>query len=93
MSSESTEKRAIGKVSSAEGVEPTSTHCYIWIDKRFVGGKAMPNQEMYLRLWGRLLLEIRKDVGNKDTELNELDMLRWLIKDIDKLRDVKEWRG
>lgn len=39
----------------------------------------------YMLLWGNLLLEIRKDVGNKDTKLNETDMLRWLIKDIDKL--------
>ena len=46
--------------------------------------------KMYLRLWGRLLLEIRKDVGNKDTELNEVDMLRWLIKDIDKLEHTKD---
>jgi hypothetical protein len=39
----------------------------------------------YMRLWGQLLLEIRKDVGNKKTGLNERDMLRWLIRDIDKL--------
>lgn len=39
----------------------------------------------YMRLLGRLLLEIRKDVGNKKTGLNEIDMLRWLIRDIDKL--------
>ncbi len=39
----------------------------------------------YMQLWGKLLLEIRKDVGNKKTSLNEFDMLRWLIRDIDKL--------
>jgi hypothetical protein len=39
----------------------------------------------YMQLWGKLLLEIRKDVGNKDTKLNEVDMLRWLISDIEKL--------
>ncbi len=39
----------------------------------------------YMHLWGQLLLEIRKDVGNKKTGLNELDMLRWLISDIEKL--------
>ena len=46
--------------------------------------------EMYMRLWGKLLLEIRKDVGNKKTCLNEFDMLRWLITDIDKLEHMKE---
>lgn len=46
--------------------------------------------EMYMRLWGKLLLEIRKDVGNKDTKLNEFDMLRWLISDIDKLENTKD---
>ena len=46
-------------------------------------------REMYLRLWGKLLLEIRKDVGNKDTKLDEFDMLRWLIRDIDKLEHPK----
>ena len=46
--------------------------------------------EMYLRLWGKLLLEIRKDVGNKDTKLDEFDMLRWLIRDIDKLEHPKD---
>ena len=44
----------------------------------------------YMLLWGRLLLEIRKDVGNKHTKLNELDMLRWLITDIDKLEHTKD---
>jgi len=46
--------------------------------------------EMYLRLWGKLLLEIRKDVGNKGTKLDEFDMLRWLIRDIDKLEHPKD---
>lgn len=36
-----------------------------------------------MRLWGSLLLEIRKSLGNKKTKLNELDMLRAMIKDID----------
>ena len=44
----------------------------------------------YMRLWGRLLLEIRKDVGNKKTSLNEFDMLRWLIRDIDKLEHTED---
>lgn len=40
--------------------------------------------DMVTRL-GRILLEIRKSLGNKRTKLNELDMLRWLIKDIQKI--------
>ncbi|MCK5175996.1 MAG: hypothetical protein KAR47_21555 [Planctomycetes bacterium] len=36
-----------------------------------------------IRLWGALLIEIRKSLGNKKTKLKEVDMLRGLIKDID----------
>lgn len=35
-------------------------------------------------LWGKLLLEIRKDLGNKKTSLNEKDMFRSMIKDFDE---------
>jgi hypothetical protein len=42
-----------------------------------------PNKMMLL--WGKLLLEIRKSLGNKNTKLDEFDMLRAMIKDIDKL--------
>lgn len=38
-----------------------------------------------MRLWGKFLLEIRKSLGNKNTNLNELDMLRGLVKDIEDL--------
>ncbi len=37
-----------------------------------------------IRLWARLLLEIRKSVGNKGTRLKPIDMLRPAIKDIDE---------
>ena len=37
-----------------------------------------------MRLWGKLLLEIRKSLGNKKTKLDEFDMLRTTVKDIDK---------
>ena len=46
-------------------------------------GKQNPKEMM--RLWGSLLLEIRKNLGNKKTKLDELDMLRAMIKDIDSL--------
>ena len=38
-----------------------------------------------LKLWGCVLLEIRKSLGNKRTKLNEIDMLSFMIKDIEKL--------
>ena len=44
-------------------------------------GKQEPTRMM--RLWGGLLLEIRKSLGNKKTQLDELDMLRGMIKDLD----------
>jgi len=46
-------------------------------------GKQNPKEIMLL--WGSLLLEIRKSLGNKKTKLNDLDMLRAMIKDIDSL--------
>jgi len=36
-----------------------------------------------MRLWGALLIEIRKSLGNNKTKLKEFDMLRGMIKDID----------
>lgn len=38
------------------------------------------------RLFGKVLLEIRKNLGNKRTKLNEIDMLEIMIKDIEKLK-------
>ena len=35
--------------------------------------------EEMMRLWGKLLLEIRKSLGNKKTQLSELDMIRAMI--------------
>lgn len=43
------------------------------------------NPREMMRLWGKLLLEIRKSLGNNKTKLNEFDMLRSMIKDIDKI--------
>ena len=44
-----------------------------------------PNKMMVL--WGKLLLEIRKSLGNRNTKLEKYDMLRAMIKDIDKFED------
>lgn len=35
-------------------------------------------------LWGEFLIEVRRSLGNKNTKLKELDMLRGMIKGIDK---------
>jgi len=44
------------------------------------------NPEQMMRLWGSLLLEIRKSLGHKNTKLDEWDMLRGMIKNIDKFK-------
>jgi hypothetical protein len=41
------------------------------------------NTKELMRLWGKLLLEIRRSLGNKKTKLDVKDMLRAMIKDID----------
>ncbi len=43
------------------------------------------NPKITFSLLGKILLEIRKDLGNSKTKLKELDMLRFMIKDIDKI--------
>ena len=40
------------------------------------------NPGKMLQLWGKLLLEIRKNLGNKGTKLSEMDMMRGMLKDI-----------
>ena len=40
-----------------------------------------------ITLWGNLLLEIRKNIGERKTKLKEKDMLRSMIKDIDEVLD------
>jgi len=51
--------------------------------------KLSPNVQQDMRetvkLWGKLRLEIRRSLGNKKTKLDEFDMLRGEITDIDKL--------
>jgi len=44
-------------------------------------------------LYGQLLLEIRRSLGNKDSMLTRIDMLRFLIKDIDKLEEYEASSG
>ena len=54
------------------------------------GGSQKPQPKEMLHLWGTLLLEIRKSLGNKKTKLNEFDMLRGMISDIEKLEYTKD---
>ena len=44
-----------------------------------------PKPEEMLRYWGRVLLAIRRDLGNKRTKLMDIDMLRGQIRDIDQV--------
>lgn len=44
-----------------------------------------PNPAELFKYWGAFLLQIRKNVGNPNTELNLADMLRSQIKDIDEI--------
>lgn len=55
------------------------THSY----KAEATGNKDPKEMM--SLWGELLLEMRKSLGNKNTKLNKYDMLKAMVKDIDKL--------
>lgn len=44
------------------------------------------NPIVMLNALGKVILEIRKDLGNDKTVLKEFDMLRFMITDIDKLK-------
>lgn len=44
------------------------------------------NGKEFMRLLGTLLLEIRKSLGNKKTDLNKYDMLEGIIIDIEDLK-------
>lgn len=42
-----------------------------------------------MRHWGAFLLEIRRNLGNADTKLTEVDMLKGFITDVDRLLSNK----
>jgi hypothetical protein len=42
------------------------------------------DKEEFSRLWGNLLLEIRKSLGYRNTKLKEKDLLQAMSKDMDK---------
>lgn len=47
------------------------------------GASGAQDPKEMLKLWGYFLLAIRKSLGNKKTKLNNLDMMRGMITDID----------
>ena len=51
---------------------------------RFDAEDKSADPKTMVQYWGRVLLAIRRDLGNKKTKLSEIDMLRFQIKDIDK---------
>jgi len=62
-------------------------HAYNNLMKHAYKAEATGNKDPkeMMSLWGELLLEIRKSLGNKNTKLNKFDMLKAMVKDIDKL--------
>lgn len=48
-------------------------------------GPSGPSPKEMMRLWGALILEIRKSLGNPSKDLDEWDMLRGMITDIESL--------
>jgi hypothetical protein len=38
-----------------------------------------------LRYFGRILLAIRRSLGNQKTQLDEIDMIKWFIRDLDAI--------
>lgn len=46
--------------------------------------------KVMMKVWGKLLLEIRESLGNKKTKLKELDMLHAIIKDAEEIWDSLE---
>jgi hypothetical protein len=51
----------------------------------FSSSSSTPDAKKMMQLWGQLLLEIRKSLGNPSNELSEWDMLRGMITDIDSI--------
>ena len=74
----------------SDNVVQAHNACWVYASKFDANEKTEQRGVTYMKLWGKLLLQIRKDVGNKDTKLDEYDMLRWLITDIDKLEHMEE---
>lgn len=50
----------------------------------FYKGEAETNPKATLEKFSNFILSIRKDVNNKNTKLNNWDMLKFMITDIDK---------
>ena len=44
----------------------------------------------FIKLWGGVHLAIRRDLENSNTRLDEIDMFRHLITDIESLRSAQD---
>lgn len=65
-------------------------HAYNELYRYGYKAKSLDNQNLKKmpHLFGKVLLEIRKNLGNKRTKLNELEMLEIMIKDIEQLKSA-----
>ena len=75
-----TELTLIGSDEVVNAVNAFMGYMYQAGDKGVSGDEAS-----FLRLWGAVYLAIRRDLGNPNTRLNEVDMFRHMITDIAKL--------
>ncbi len=56
-------------------------------------GRGTTDSVQVMLMWGKLLLEIRRSLGNRKTGLSEVDMLRGMITDIDKQMENRRRGG
>jgi len=54
--------------------------------------KGKSDTQIIMNLWGMILLEIRKSMGNSNTELHQLEMLEWKISDIKNFKVNGEYK-
>jgi hypothetical protein len=69
--------------------------CKIWDEWRALSFKSVRDKEsnekaglVTMALYPKLILSIRRDLGHPYTELNEIDILRSFIKDVDEYKDI-----
>lgn len=72
----------IGSDSVVRAFNKLMQHLY----KNTQGNNTSESSERLMKLLGEFLLEIRRSVGNENTELDNLEMLEWLITDIQQYR-------
>jgi len=91
-------KKAVANIIEA-GIEihllGSDETCKLWDDWRALSFKAEKDEELNdkiglisMAIYPKLVLSIRRDLGYPNTELNEIDILRSFIKDIDDYKDA-----